>query len=92
MNEHRLTYFAKFYNNEPLNNLDNTNILKEITKKGIPIFAIYGKNDGLFSDKQLNDMKNMVGTENFKLIDNCSHYLFVDQQEIFLKFAGFKLK
>lgn len=82
----------KFYQNERLNNLDNTVILKIIKRKGIPMYAIYGKNDGIFSDKQLNDLKNIVGKDNFKLIDNCSHYLFVDQQDEFLKFIELKLK
>lgn len=82
----------KFYQNEPQNNLDNTTILKDIRKKGIPVFAVYGKNDGIFSEKQLNDLKNMVGKKNFKCIDNCSHYLFVDQQDDFLQFIKLTLK
>lgn len=83
---------TKFYQNESLNNLDNTIILKDIKRKGVPVFAIYGKNDGIFSEKQLNDLKNIVGKSNFKLIDNCSHYLFVDQQDEFLKFIKLTLK
>lgn len=82
----------KFYQNEPLNNLDNTAILKEIKRTGIPLFAVYGKNDGIFSEKQLSALKNIVGQKNFKLIDNCSHYLFVDQQDEFLKFIELQLK
>ncbi|CAD0220255.1 alpha/beta hydrolase [Chryseobacterium sp. D764] len=82
----------KFYKNETLNNLDNTPVLKDIRKKGIPIFAVYGKDDGIFSEKQLNDLKNIVGVKNFRLIDNCSHYLFVDQQEDFLQFIKLTLK
>lgn len=82
----------KFYKNEPQNNLDNTAILKSIRKKGIPIFAVYGKNDGIFSEKQLNDLKNIVGKKSFRLIDNCSHYLFVDQQKDFLQFIKLTLK
>lgn len=82
----------RFYKNEPLNNLDNTSVLKDIRKKGIPIFAVYGKNDGIFSEKQLNDLKNIVGKKNFRLIDNCSHYLFVDQQDDFLQFSKLTLK
>ncbi|MBV8325693.1 alpha/beta hydrolase [Chryseobacterium sp.] len=81
-----------FYQNEPLNNLDNTAVLKEIKRKGTPVFAVYGKNDGIFSLKQLTDLKNIVGKENFKLLDNCSHYLFVDQQHEFLQFIESKLK
>ena len=83
---------VKFYQNEPLNNLDNTQTLKEIRKKGVPVFAVYGNNDGIFSEKQLNDLKNIVGKSNFKLIDNCSHYLFVDQQDEFLQFVKLTLK
>jgi len=82
----------KFYKNEPLNNLDTTHALKDIRKKGISIFAVYGKNDGIFSKKQLNDLKNIVGKKNFNLIDNCSHYLFVDQQDNFLQFSKLTLK
>ncbi len=83
---------VRFYQNEPLNNLDNTTVLKEIKRKGIPIFAVYGKNDGIFSEKQLDSLKAIVGKKNFQLIDNCSHYLFVDQQDEFLRFIELKLK
>ena len=82
----------KFYKNETLNNVDNTSVLKDIRKKGIPIFAVYGKNDGIFSEKQLNDLKSIVGKKNFRLINNCSHYLFVDQQDDFLQFIKLTLK
>ncbi|MDN5395862.1 MAG: alpha/beta hydrolase [Chryseobacterium sp.] len=82
----------KFYKNESRNNLDNTSVLKEIKKSGIPIFAVYGKDDGIFSPKQLKDMKNMAGKNHFKIIDNCSHYLFVDQQDEFVQFITHLLK
>lgn len=82
----------KFYKNESHNNIDNTSVLKEIKKRGIPVFAVYGKNDGIFSGKQLNDIKNIAGKNHFKFIDNCSHYLFVDQQEEFLDFISSQLK
>lgn len=82
----------KFYRNEPQNNLDNTSVLKEIKKRGIPIFAIYGKDDGIFSTKQLNDMKKIAGKNHFKLIDNCSHYLFADQQNEFIDFITLMLQ
>lgn len=82
----------KFFKNEPMNNLDNTAILKDIRKKRIPVFAVYGRNDGIFSEKQLDDLKNIVGKKNFRLINNCSHYLFVDQQNDFLEFIKLRLK
>ncbi|MBK1897420.1 alpha/beta hydrolase [Chryseobacterium paridis] len=76
----------KFYKNESQNNLDNKSILERIKKKGVPVFAIYGKDDKIFSDKQINDLIKITGKENFTLVNNCSHYLFVDQQDEFLKF------
>lgn len=73
-----------FYKNESRNNIDTKSILKKIKKQNVKLYAIYGKQDGIFSSKQLNDMRNIVSNKNFKLIDNCSHYPFVDQQEIFI--------
>lgn len=81
-----------FYKNETQNNVDNKAVLLEIKKKKIPIFAIYGQNDGIFSAKQLTDLRNIVSAKHFKILDNCSHYLFVDQQNQFLDFIKLKIK
>jgi proline iminopeptidase len=73
-----------FYKNEKKNNIDSRPLLKNIKAKGIPVFAIYGKDDGIFSSAQIVSMKNLVGENHFAFIDNCSHYLFVDQQNEFI--------
>ncbi|WP_312083136.1 alpha/beta fold hydrolase [Epilithonimonas hominis] len=73
-----------FYKNESRNNIDTKSILKKIKTQNVKLYAIYGKEDRIFSAKQLNDMRNMVSDKNFKLIDNCSHYPFVDQQDTFI--------
>ena len=73
-----------FYKNESKNNIDTRPILKNLKKK-VKLLAIYGKQDQIFSEKQLFDMKKIVNQRNFKVIDNCSHYLFVDQQKEFIK-------
>lgn len=72
-----------FYQNESKNNIDTKTVLKKL-KKQVKLFAIYGQQDKIFSKKQLNDMKKIVKKQNFKLIDNCSHYPFVDQQKEFI--------
>ena len=64
-------------------NIETKSILIKL-KKQIKVYAIYGKEDKIFGKIQLNEMKKIVGKTNFTLINNCSHYLFVDQQEIFL--------
>ncbi|WP_165023873.1 alpha/beta fold hydrolase [Dysgonomonas sp. ZJ279] len=76
---------AIFFQNETLNNVDTKPILEKLKTQNIHIFAIYGKQDRIFSKKQLEDMKAIVGKKNFTLIDNCSHFLYVDQQELFLE-------
>jgi len=72
-----------FYKNESKNNIDTKPILKKL-KKQIKLFAIYGHQDGVFSKKQLIDLEKIVNKQNFKIIENCSHYMFVDQQKIFI--------
>jgi proline iminopeptidase len=72
-----------FYKNESKNNIDTKPILKKL-KKQLKLFAIYGQQDGVFSEKQINDMEKIVKKQNFKIIENCSHYMFVDQQQIFI--------
>lgn len=72
-----------FYKNETMRNIDTKSILAKL-KVNTTVFAIYGKQDGIFSTKQLQDIKNIVTPDNFALLDNCSHYLFVDQQLEFI--------
>lgn len=73
-----------FYQNEKKNNIDTRASLEKIKSEGISIYAIYGKNDGIFSTEQISSIKNLAGKNHFALLDNCSHYLFADQQNEFL--------
>ncbi|WP_289663495.1 alpha/beta fold hydrolase [Flavobacterium panacagri] len=73
-----------FYQNEKQNNIDVRPILKKIKTSGVPIFAIYGKQDAIFSSVQIQSIKDITGANHFAFLDNCSHYLFVDQQKEFL--------
>jgi proline iminopeptidase len=73
-----------FYKNEKLNNIDTKPILEKLKGNTVRIYAIYGKQDGIFSTSQIDYMKNLAGKNNFNQIDNCSHYLFVDQQKEFI--------
>lgn len=75
-----------FYQNETQNNIDTRSALKKIKSKGVSIYAIYGKEDGVFSNDQINSIKNLAGQNHFALLDNCSHYLFADQQKQFLAY------
>lgn len=74
-----------FYKNEPRVNINTKPELHNIKNKGVKLFAVYGRQDGIFSPKQIRDIKNLVGEKHFYSIDNCSHYPFVDQQTEFIK-------
>lgn len=81
-----------FYQNEKQNNIDTRSFLKKIKSYGVPIYGIYGKDDGVFSSAQINSLKAITGEKNFTFLDNCSHYLFVDQQTEFLSKLKYWLK
>jgi len=72
-----------FYRNEPRNNIDTQPILKNL-KKQVKLFAIYGEQDRIFSERQLSNIEKIVGKQHFMIVENCSHFLFVDQQKIFI--------
>lgn len=73
-----------FYKNEILTNIDIKPVLKGLKKQGMKIHALYGRQDGIFSSSQMDEMKYLVGENDFKYLDNCSHYLYADQQKTFL--------
>lgn len=75
---------VEFYRNEERVNIDTTSALKRIKTSGIGLYALYGKQDGIFSEAQLSQLQQLIGPTKFALIDNCSHYPFVDQQQAFL--------
>lgn len=75
---------STFWENESEHNIDITPQLQDLRKRQLPIFALYGKQDGLYAEDQIADLKALIGTNRVKYLDNCSHTLFVDQQQMFL--------
>ncbi len=49
----------------------------------IPVYGIYGKDDGLFDEGQLSKIAG-YSTGGFVLLKDCSHSLYLDAQEQFL--------
>lgn len=73
-----------FYKNEKNVNINTKPLLKDIQKMKVKLFGIYGKDDGIFSSEQISDLIQIIGNKHFDLIENCSHYPFVDQQKLFI--------
>ncbi len=82
----QMTYEAPqgFWKNEKYTTLDIKENLKVVLKNNTPIFGLYGKDDGLFSEVQIRDLEQLVHEDNLDYLDNCSHNIFIDQQSLFI--------
>ncbi|MCT4580287.1 MAG: alpha/beta hydrolase [Flavobacteriales bacterium] len=75
-----------FWKNENYTMLDLSSELTQLINNGNMITGLYGSEDGLFSKKQLKRHSKILGTENLKILENCSHNVFIDQQEEFIEY------
>lgn len=82
----QMTYEAPrgFWQNEKYTTLDLNENLKRVLKNSTPVFGLYGKGDGLFSEVQIGNIENIIGEDNLVYLNNCSHNLFIDQQTKFI--------
>lgn len=81
-----------FWKNEKYTTLNLSEKLKELHNKKVQIYALYGKEDGLYSIEQLSVLQRIIPSTHFKYLDNCSHNLFIDQQKLFYKYIKEWLK
>ena len=83
----KMTYKAPkgFWKNEKYTTIDLSDKLQVLQKKKIQLFGLYGKDDGLYSPKQVIDLQNLIGISNLIYFDNCSHNVFIDQQLQFIE-------
>ncbi len=84
---------AKLMTNEPpegflkyekYTSIDLTENIKKLVSKNAKIYAIYGKEDGLYSQKQVQELSTIIGNQNLNYFENCSHSVFIDQQQLFI--------
>mgnify|MGYP005666582725 CR=1 FL=1 len=74
----------KFWANEHYTTISLKENLEGLKNNGVKVYAIYGKEDGLYSKEQVQELKNILGDNKVKYLDNCSHNVFIDQQEEFI--------
>jgi proline iminopeptidase len=74
-----------FWQSDKYTTLDFTKNLKTLKSNGTKIAAFYGKEDGLYSLQQINELEKIVGNNNMLYLDNCSHNFYIDQQNLFIK-------
>lgn len=82
----KMTYDAPkgFWKNENYTSIDLTQGLKNVLKNKTQVFGLYGTEDGLYSEEQIMKLKKIIPIHNFKYMDNCSHNVFIDQQNQFI--------
>ncbi len=80
------------WKNENYTTISLSKELKSLVKEKVPIFAFYGKDDGLFSEKQVKELKDILGENNVMYLSNCSHNIFIDQQVKFINFFKKKIQ
>jgi proline iminopeptidase len=82
----KMTYEAPqgFWRNEKYTTIDLSKNIQSLFEENIQIFGLYGKDDGLYSALQIEQLQSMIGSNNLKYFDQCSHNVFIDQQQQFL--------
>ena len=76
--------YVGFWKNEKYTTLNLNQEVKQLSKNDIPVFGLYGKDDGLFSETQIRNIEKLIGEDNLVYLNNCSHNLFIDQQTRFI--------
>jgi len=73
-----------FWKNEDYTTINLTQNLINLLEEGMSIYGLYGKDDGLYSVEQVDELKALIGEDHLNYIDNCSHSVFIDQQTLFI--------
>ena len=54
-------------------------------KEAIPVYGIYGVEDGLFSASTRSQIREIVGEDHFQAVEGASHSVFIDQRDEFIR-------
>ncbi len=75
---------AGYWKNEHYTIINLDLPLRRIAKKKNKLYGIYGKDDGLFSEAQIKQLKQIAGSKHILYLEHCSHSVFMDQQDTFI--------
>ncbi|MBL7717540.1 MAG: alpha/beta hydrolase [Flavipsychrobacter sp.] len=73
------------YTNEKYTTIHIGAKMKEARAKGVNFYGIYGDEDGLYDQEQLDLLRKELGEEHFRVIKGASHNVFIDKQPEFLQ-------
>jgi len=73
-----------FWENENYTAIDLSQSLNSLEAQEVQLFGLYGMDDGLFSNDQIDRLENIISQQDLKYLKNCSHSVFIDQQGEFI--------
>ncbi|AWA30445.1 alpha/beta hydrolase [Flavobacterium magnum] len=73
-----------FWKNENYTSLDLSADISDLSKK-MKVIGLYGRDDGLYSENQIEKLSKLIGKDHVFYIENSSHNVFIDRQDEFLK-------
>lgn len=82
--EMNITAPKGFWKNEQYTLEDLNEEVQNLKYYNIPMYGIYGIEDGLFSSLELEYIEELLGKHNFHRCENASHSVFMDTQMDFL--------
>jgi proline iminopeptidase len=76
-----------FFQNEKYTTLHITDLYHQILENKIPVAGIYGAEDGLFNEEQIELIRSSISPQLFTMVKGASHSVFIDQQDEFIRFV-----
>jgi proline iminopeptidase len=73
-----------FLKNENYTSIDLTELLQKLISNKTRVYAMYGKEDGLYSSEQVEQLQQIIGSNEVNYFNDCSHNVFMDQQSLFI--------
>lgn len=76
---------AGYWEHEHYTTLNMLPALKKLVAKRTKVYAVYGREDGLFSEKQVGEVTEIIGSDRVGYLAGAGHNVFADQQVLFLE-------
>lgn len=74
-----------FWKNESYTSIDLKNSVNVILKNNIKLYGVYGEEDGIIPQSEINNVRQLISNSNVKYLKDCSHNVFLDQQDLLLE-------
>lgn len=74
-----------FWSNENYTTINLKPTLVKLIEGNNRLYGLYGKEDGLYSTGQIEELASLLGKDNLEYIEGASHSVFIDQQGKFIE-------